>query len=50
MLYESNVGDFITNKLVSVHYTIKISTNKIEEKYSVMCFHMKKIVYHSNLF
>ena len=42
ILYESNVGDFITNKLVSVHYTKKISTNKIEGKYNVMRFHMKK--------
>ena len=39
--YESNVGVFITSKLVSVHFT-KILKYKIEGKYNVMCLHMKK--------
>ena len=41
--------NFITNKLVQ-YITPKILTNKIEEKYNVMRFHMKKIIYHSNPF
>ena len=49
MLFESNVGDFIINKLVQ-YITPKISANKIEGKYNVMRFHMKKIVYNSNPF
>ena len=41
ILYESNFGAFITNKLVS-DITPKLSKYKIKGKYNVMHFHMKK--------
>ena len=31
ILYESNVGDFTTNKLVSVHYTKQYRQTKLKE-------------------